>query len=73
MKQVKFIDLENNEIHGGILLDNGDVVCGCCGGLIEGDEIGTGADCTHRILKIFYDWENIDEAICGDTLYEGEA
>ena len=32
-KQIKFIDLENQKIHGGIEMDDGDVICGCFGGL----------------------------------------
>lgn len=39
MKQVKIFDIENQLIHGGILLENGDIICGCCGGLIPKDEI----------------------------------
>lgn len=39
MKQVLIYDKENRVRHGGILLDNGDVVCACCGGLIPQDEI----------------------------------
>lgn len=36
MKQVKFIELEEpKNFVGGILLDNGDVICGCCGGLFK--------------------------------------
>ena len=36
MKQVKFIELEEPTHYiGGILTDNGDVICGCCGGLFE--------------------------------------
>lgn len=73
MKQVKFIDLENNVVHGGILTDDGDIICGCCGGLIEKDEIGDDPDkCTHKILKIYDNWIDLDEAICGDDLYEEE-
>lgn len=39
MKQVLIYDKENSVRHGGILLDNGDVVCACCGGLIPQDKI----------------------------------
>lgn len=58
MKQIKFEDLENNSIHGGIMLDNGDVICGCCGGLFEADEQGD----TWRLIQTF-DWVDIDNAI----------
>lgn len=44
MKQIIFCDIENKVEHGGILLDDGDVVCGCCGGLIPQDEIENACD-----------------------------
>ena len=66
MKQVMFYDKENDVKHGGILTDDGDIICGCCGGLIPADEIGD--DCDHQILEIFDDWVDLDEEICGDSL-----
>lgn len=39
MTQVKIYDIENNAILGGILTDNGSVICACCEGLITEDEI----------------------------------
>lgn len=65
MKQIKFKDLENDLIHGGILLDDGDVVCGCCGGLIEKDEF-EGNNQTHKILEIYPTWIDISDTIIGD-------
>lgn len=70
MKQVRFKDLENNVIHGGIMTDEGDIICGCCGGLIEADEL-EGENKTHVILEIFHDWINLDEEICGQ-LYDDD-
>ena len=56
-KQVKFVDFEN-EIHGGILNENENyIICGCCGGVFEKNEV--------KILKV-YDWINIEEAILED-------
>ena len=66
MKQVMFYDKENDVKHGGILTDDGDIICGCCGGLIPADEIGD--DCDHQILEIFDNWVDLDEEICGDSL-----
>ena len=40
MMQCKFKDLESNLVHGGIMLDNGDIICACCRGIIERDECG---------------------------------
>ena len=44
MKQIIFCDIENKTEHGGILLDDGDIVCGCCGGLIPQNEIENACD-----------------------------
>ena len=61
MKQVKFKDIENNEVHGGILTDDGDVICGCCCGLIPADELTE--EYGHIILEEFSEWASLDEAI----------
>ena len=68
MKQCKIYDKENDEVHGGILDDSGNIICGCCGGLIEASEIGDSDDCSHRIIKVYNDWINLDIEICGDLL-----
>lgn len=73
MKQVLFRDDENGVLHGGILTDDGDIICGCCGGLIPADEIGNGPECTHHIIKEYETWATLDEEICGDDLYEEES
>lgn len=62
MKQIKFYDKVNEEIHGGILLDDGDVICGCCGGLIESDDFKS--DC--EVLEEFDTWVSLDEEIIGN-------
>lgn len=58
IKQVKFqfYDEEKNEI-GGIMLDNGDVICGCCGGLYEAKEV--------EIIEIL-PWIDISDIIIGE-------
>lgn len=38
MRMVKFKNLANDNIFGGILLDDDSIICGCCGGLIEKDD-----------------------------------
>ena len=70
MKQVKFYDSQNGVCHGGILTDDGDIICGCCGGVIPADEIGEKHD--HQILEVFDNWVDLDEAICGDTLCDAD-
>lgn len=66
MKQCKYLDTENGLIHGGIITDDGDIICGCCGALIEADEIGTNEDCIAVILKVYDEWVDLDETICDD-------
>lgn len=61
MQQVKIYDRENDMYHGGILLDNGDVVCACCGGLIPADEIGPDEDT--EIVKVFDSWVDFTDYI----------
>lgn len=62
MKQCKIFDTCNCKYHGGILLDNGDVICGCCGGLLPADE----KDDTWKLEKVFEDWIDLTDEICGD-------
>ncbi len=61
-KQIRFFDRENKVEHGGILLDNGDVICGCCGGLIEADEF----EHDNVVLEEYEDWVSLDEEIIGN-------
>lgn len=61
-KQIKFYDIENEVIHGGILLDDGDIICACCGGLIPVDEqIGT-----IEIFDIYDTWIDFSSIIVAD-------
>ena len=52
MKQTKFYDRENDIVLGGIIDDDGNIICGCCGGLIEKDEISI-KNCINSDTKIF--------------------
>lgn len=54
--QVLFRDEENN-LCAGIRLDDGRILCGCCGGILEPGEF--------TIVKVFKDWVNISNAIAG--------
>ena len=62
MKQCKILDMENGGYHGGILLDDGSVICGCCGSILPADE----RDETWHLEKVYEDWTNISEEIMGD-------
>ena len=61
-KQIKFKELcEGNEI-GGIMLDNGDVVCGCCGSIFPMYEKGK----TWELVEDYGDcWVDISAEIIG--------
>ena len=57
MKQVKFIDKneETNNVYGGILMDDGNVICACCGGVFEADDI--------EIIEEYDTWVDFTEVI----------
>ena len=60
IKQVKFIDLEYPTYYmGGILTDNGDVICCCCGGLFECGDKGE----TWDIVEEYDHWTDLSEKI----------
>lgn len=64
MIQIKFKDLENDVIHGGIMLDNGDVVCGCCGCLIPADEMTP--EQGNKIIEKYTTWISLDNEIISE-------
>lgn len=55
-KMVKFID-PDGEVLGGIMVDNKFVICGCCGGVFEVEEITD--------IKVL-SWIDISEEILGE-------
>lgn len=54
--QVLFRDEENN-LCAGIRLEDGRILCGCCGGILEPEEV--------TIVKVFSGWVNISDAVAG--------
>lgn len=58
-QQIKFLDKEDNKIYGGILLNNGDIICAHCGCVIPNDEKDT-----VRILDHYKTWIDFSEFIC---------
>ena len=56
-KQCVFKD-NDGVIFGGILIDNEYVICGCCGGVFEANEV--------EIIEIFKDWISISDEIIGE-------
>lgn len=61
-KQVKIKELESNVEVGGIMLDNGDVICGCCGSIFPIDEKGE----TWELIEDYGDcWVDLSAEIIG--------
>ena len=58
MKQVKFHEIGEDIEIGGILLDDGNIVCGCCGSLFEPEDV--------EIIKEYENWIDLSEEIKGD-------
>lgn len=61
MKQCKFFDIENEKHQGGILLDDGSVICGCCGNILPADE----RDKTWNLEEVYEDWVSLSDEIVG--------
>ena len=47
-------------------MDDGNVICGCCGGLQEKTEEGV----TWKKLETYSNWIDLTEEICGDDFEE---
>jgi hypothetical protein len=59
-RQVKFIDYSNPEkALGGILFENGDVLCACCGGIFPMEEEYE----TFEIVNVYDNWIDFSENI----------
>ena len=58
MKQIKFHEVGEDIEIGGILLDDGSIVCGCCGSLFEPEDV--------EIIKEYENWIDLSEEIKGD-------
>ena len=58
MKQIKFHEVGEDIEIGGILLDDGNIVCGCCGSLFEPEDV--------EIIREYENWIDLWEEIKGD-------
>lgn len=68
VKQVKIFDKENKTICGGILLENGSVLCGCCGSIFESDDIDTSKyhdndDKPIYVIETYKSWISLSDEI----------
>lgn len=67
IKQVVIRDNVNNITCGGICLEDGSIICGHCGHLIDKDFIGD--DKLFTILEGFESWIDLSPLICECSLY----
>ena len=58
MKQIKFHEVGEDIEIGGILLDDGNIICGCCGSLFEPEDV--------EIIREYENWIDLSEEIKGD-------
>ena len=58
MKQIKFHEVGEDIEIGGILIDDGNIVSGCCGSLFEPEDV--------EIIKEYESWIDLSEEIKGD-------
>lgn len=77
MTQCKFRELESDLIHGGIIDDDGNVICGYCGRLIEADKVcqideRVTKNHTIKLIEIYENCVDLSEEICCDDLYDEE-
>ena len=66
MKQVKF--KEDGEIHGGIMDDGGNIICGCCGKIISSKKRSR----DFKLIKVYSHLVGLDEEILGDEFFDDE-
>lgn len=70
MVQCKFYDKENDATHGGIIDDDGNIICGCCGCIIEANDIGDEENKEYSIVEIYNEWVSLDSEITGEDLFQ---
>ena len=59
IRQVKVRFIADDRVVGGILLTNGTLICGCCGGIVEDSD-------DYEIVEEYKNWVNISESIIGE-------
>ena len=62
VKQVKFRDTINDEVFGGIMLEDGSIICGCCGYVISSALVGD----AYRIVEEYSEWVDLSKEITGE-------
>ena len=62
--QVVFYDYDNECYTGGIAYKD-EIICGCCGGIIEIADLYESVPEGIEAIKEYAAWISIDDAICG--------
>lgn len=62
IKQCKFYDYNSDVYLGGIMLENGDIICACCGCRIPADKLTHDND-QFKIIEIYENWVDFSETI----------
>ena len=57
LRQCMISHHDENLIHGGILMENGDIICLACGNLIPHREVGKAKEA--NILKVYESWVDL--------------
>ena len=70
-RQCKFYDIENDAYLGGILTDDDDLICGCCGGYIPREEIcllgrEQQEEDLYIVTEIYDKWVSLSDEIIGN-------
>ena len=50
-------NFEPDRVHGGIMIDGKAIICGCCGGVLDMEDIAEWG---------YLSWVNLEETILGD-------
>lgn len=62
-KQIRFLDLVDGRVYGGIMLEDGSIVCGCCGTIISPTLVGGSV---YRVLEVYSEWVDLSKEIIGE-------
>lgn len=66
--QVAFWDVDGNHYIGGIAYGT-EIICGCCGGVVEIAEIYEFAPEDVEPIVVYDDWEPFDKFVLGNNEY----
>ena len=69
-KQVLFKSDDSDGVQAGIQEDNGDIICGCCGGIIEKDEVSIMHCQGEYVNEVKHFYENNEEENCSHDIIE---